>query len=203
MLKIGLTGGIGCGKTTVCRLFADLGVPVVDADLIARRLVESGEPALQAIVQTFGADMLKTDGSLDRPKLREAIFADPEQKRRLDAIMHPRVYARIAADVAALQADYCLIAVPLLLESKNPYVVDRILVVDCPQPVQIERVVTRDKLSAEQAQAIVASQMPRPERLARADDVIDNSAGPELLAEQVKSLHNSYIFLATARTPSA
>lgn len=203
MLKIGLTGGIGCGKTTVCRLFADLGVPVVDADLIARRLVEPGEPALQAIVQAFGADMLKTDGSLDRPKLREAIFADPEQKRRLDAIMHPRVYARIAADVAALQAHYCLIAVPLLLESKNPYVVDRILVVDCPQPVQIERVVTRDKLSAEQAQAIVASQMPRPERLARADDVIDNSAGPELLAEQVKSLHNSYIFLATARTPSA
>jgi len=178
-------------------------VPVVDADLIARRLVEPGEPALQAIVQTFGADMLKTDGSLDRPKLREAIFADPEQKRRLDAIMHPRVYASIAADVAALQADYCLIAVPLLLESKNPYVVDRILVVDCPQPLQIERVVTRDKLSAEQAQAIVASQMPRPERLARADDVIDNSAGPELLAEQVKSLHNSYIFLATARTPSA
>lgn len=203
MLKIGLTGGIGCGKTTVCRLFADLGVPVVDADLIARRLVEPGEPALQAIVQAFGADMLKTDGSLDRPKLREAIFADPEQRRRLDAIMHPRVYARIAADVAALQAAYCLIAVPLLLESKNPYVVDRILVVDCPQPVQIERVVTRDKLSAEQAQAIVASQMPRPERLARADDVIDNSAGPELLAEQVKSLHNSYIFLATARTPSA
>ncbi|WFP49563.1 dephospho-CoA kinase [Methylomonas sp. EFPC3] len=203
MLKIGLTGGIGCGKTTVCRLFADLGVPVVDADLIARRLVEPGEPALQAIVQTFGADMLKTDGSLDRPKLREAIFADPEQKRRLDAIMHPRVYARIAADVAALQADYCLIAVPLLLESKNPYVVDRILVVDCPQPLQIERVVTRDKLSAEQAQAIVASQMSRPERLARADDVIDNSAGPELLAEQVKSLHNSYIFLATARTPPA
>lgn len=203
MLKVGLTGGIGCGKTTVCRLFAELGVPVVDADLIARRLVEPGEPALKAIVQTFGADMLKTDGSLDRPKLREAIFADPEQRRRLDAIMHPRVYARIAADVAALHSDYCLIAVPLLLESKNPYVVDRILVVDCPQPVQIERVVTRDKLSAEQAQAIVASQMPRLERLARADDVIDNSAGPELLAEQVKSLHNSYIFLATARTPSA
>ncbi len=203
MLKIGLTGGIGCGKTTVCRLFAELGVPVVDADLIARLLVEPGEPALQAIVQAFGADILQADGSLDRPKLREAIFADPAQKRRLDAIMHPRVYARIAAEVAALQADYCLIAVPLLLESKNPYTVDRVLVIDCPPQVQLERVVTRDKLSAEQAQAIVASQMPRPQRLARADDVIDNSAGPELLAEQVKSLHNSYIFLATARTPSA
>ena len=202
MLKIGLTGGIGCGKTTVCRLFAELGVPVVDADLIARLLVEPGEPALQAIVQAFGADILQADGSLDRPKLREAIFADPAQKRRIDAIMHPRVYARIAAEVAALQADYCLIAVPLLLESKNPYTVDRVLVVDCPPQVQLERVVTRDKLSAEQAQAIVASQMPRPQRLARADDVIDNSAGPELLAEQVKSLHNSYIFLATARTPS-
>lgn len=203
MLKIGLTGGIGCGKTTVCRLFAELGVPVVDADLIARSLVEPGQPALQAIVQAFGAEILQADGSLDRAKLREAIFSDPEQRRRLDGIMHPLVYARIAADVAALQAAYCLIAVPLLLESKNPYAVDRILVVDCPQSAQIERVVTRDKLSAEQAQAIVASQMPRPQRLARADDVIDNSAGPEQLAEQVKSLHNSYIFLATARTPSA
>lgn len=203
MLKIGLTGGIGCGKTTVCRLFADLGVPVVDADLIARSLVEPGQPALQAIVQAFGPEILQADGNLDRAKLRQAIFSDPEQRRRLDGIMHPRVYARIAADVAALQAAYCLIAVPLLLESKNPYAVDRILVVDCPQPAQIERVVTRDKLSAEQAQAIVASQMPRPQRLARADDVIDNSAGPEQLAEQVKSLHNSYIFLATARTPSA
>ncbi|OAI15561.1 dephospho-CoA kinase [Methylomonas koyamae] len=203
MLKIGLTGGIGCGKTTVCRLFAELGVPVVDADLIARSLVEPGQPALQAIVQAFGTEILQADGSLDRAKLREAIFSDPEQRRRLDGIMHPRVYARIAADVAALQAAYCLIAVPLLLESKNPYAVDRILVVDCPQPAQIERVVARDKLSAEQAQAIVASQMPRPQRLARADDVIDNSAGPEQLAEQVKSLHNSYIFLATARTPSA
>ncbi|ATG88477.1 dephospho-CoA kinase [Methylomonas koyamae] len=203
MLKIGLTGGIGCGKTTVCRLFAELGVPVVDADLIARSLVEPGQPALQAIVQAFGTEILQADGSLDRAKLREAIFSDPEQRRRLDGIMHPLVYARIAADVAALQAAYCLIAVPLLLESKNPYAVDRILVVDCPQSAQIERVVTRDKLSAEQAQAIVASQMPRPQRLARADDVIDNSAGPEQLAEQVKSLHNSYIFLATARTPSA
>ncbi|BBL56545.1 dephospho-CoA kinase [Methylomonas koyamae] len=203
MLKIGLTGGIGCGKTTVCRLFAELGVPVVDADLIARSLVEPGQPALQAIVQAFGTEILQADGSLDRAKLRQAIFSDPEQRRRLDGIMHPQVYARIAADVAALQAVYCLIAVPLLLESKNPYAVDRILVVDCPQSTQIERVVTRDKLSAEQAQAIVASQMPRPQRLARADDVIDNSAGPEQLAEQVKSLHNSYIFLATARTPSA
>ncbi|OAI24372.1 dephospho-CoA kinase [Methylomonas koyamae] len=203
MLKIGLTGGIGCGKTTVCRLFAELGVPVVDADLIARSLVEPGQPALQAIVQAFGTEILQADGSLDRAKLRQAIFSDPEQRRRLDGIMHPLVYARIAADVAALQAAYCLIAVPLLLESKNPYAVDRILVVDCPQSAQIERVVTRDKLSAEQAQAIVASQMPRPQRLARADDVIDNSAGPEQLAEQVKSLHNSYIFLATARTPSA
>ncbi|ANE53857.1 dephospho-CoA kinase [Methylomonas sp. DH-1] len=203
MLKIGLTGGIGCGKTTVCRLFAELGVPVVDADLIARSLVEPGQPALQAIVQAFGTEILQADGSLDRAKLRQAIFSDPEQRRRLDGIMHPRVYARIAADVAALQAAYCLIAVPLLLESKNPYAVDRILVVDCPQSAQIERVVARDKLSAEQTQAIVASQMPRPQRLARADDVIDNSAGPEQLAEQVKSLHNSYIFLATARTPSA
>jgi len=203
MLKIGLTGGIGSGKTTVCRLFAELGVPIVDADLIARQLVEPGQPALLKIVETFGQDMLNADGSLHRAKLRDVVFADQDKKRRLDDIMHPLVYRQIAADVAAVQAAYCLIAVPLLFESKNPYAVDRVLLIDCPVETQIERVIGRDKLSRQQAQAIVDSQMSRPERLARADDVIDNGAGPEQLAEQVKSLHNSYILLATARTQTA
>lgn len=203
MLKIGLTGGIGCGKSTVCRCFAELGVPIVDADLIARQLVEPGCPALQRIVDYFGIDMLNADGSLNRAKLRETVFATPAQKQQLDAIMHPLVYQRIAADVKALQAPYCVIAVPLLLESKNPYAVDRVLVVDCAVAAQIERVTARDNLTEVQAQAIIASQMPREARLARADDIIDNSAGLERLAEQVKSLHNSYILLATAGTQTA
>ena len=203
MLKIGLTGGIGSGKSTVCRLFAELGVPIVDADLIARQLVEPGRPALLRIAETFGQQMLNDDGSLNRARLREAVFADADKKRRLDAIMHPLVYAQIAADVMALQAIYCVIAVPLLFESKNAYAVDRVLLVDCPVEVQIDRVIGRDKLTRGQVQAIIDSQMPRSERLARADDVIDNIAGPERLAEQVKRLHNSYILLATARTQSA
>ncbi|WKJ90961.1 dephospho-CoA kinase [Methylomonas montana] len=203
MLKIGLTGGIGSGKSTVCGLFAELGVPIVDADLIARQLVEPGRPALMRIAETFGPQMLDDDGSLNRARLREAVFADADKKRRLDAIMHPLVYGQIAADVMALQAAYCVIAVPLLFESKNAYAVDRVLLVDCPVEVQIERVIGRDKLTRGQVQAIIDSQMPRSERLARADDVIDNIAGPERLAEQVKRLHNSYILLATARTQSA
>lgn len=203
MLKIGLTGGMGSGKSTVCRLFAELGVPIIDADLIARQLVEPGKPALLRIAESFGRQMLDEDGSLNRAKLRDAVFADANKKRRLDELMHPLVYAQIAEDVTVLQAVYCLIAVPLLFESKNPCAVDRVLLIDCPVETQIDRVIGRDKLPRQQVQAIIDSQMPRSERLARADDVIDNTAGPEQLAEQVKSLHNSYILLATARTESA
>jgi dephospho-CoA kinase len=203
MLKIGLTGGIGSGKSTVCRLFAEIGVPIVDADLIARQLVEPGQPALSLIVTSFGSQMLNQDGSLNRVRLRDAVFADAAKKRELDGIMHPLVYAQIAAEVNALTADYCVIAVPLLLESKNPYAVDRVLLIDCPVDVQIARVIARDKLTRQQVQAIIDSQMSRPERLSKAHDVIENVAGPEQLAEQVKRLHNSYILLATVRTQSA
>lgn len=203
MLKIGLTGGIGSGKSTVCRLFAEFGVPIVDADLIARQLVALGQPALSLIVKSFGSQMLNQDGSLNRAKLRNAVFTDADKKRELDGIMHPLVYAQIAAEVNALTAEYCVIAVPLLLESKNPYAVDRVLLIDCPVDVQIARVIARDKLTRQQVQAIIDSQMPRPQRLSKADDVIENIAGPEQLAEQVKRLHNSYILLATVRTQSA
>ncbi|MBD9359088.1 dephospho-CoA kinase [Methylomonas fluvii] len=203
MLKIGLTGGIGSGKSTVCRLFAEFGVPIVDADLIARQLVETGQPALSLIAKSFGQQMLNQDGSLNRARLRDAVFTDADKKRELDGIMHPLVYAQIAAEVNTLTADYCIIAVPLLLESKNPYVVDRVLLIDCPVDVQIARVTARDKLTRQQVQAIIDSQMSRQDRLSKADDVIENIAGPEQLAEQVKRLHNSYILLATVRTQSA
>lgn len=203
MLKIGLTGGIGSGKSTICRMFAEFGVPIVDADLIARWLVEPGQPALAEIARTFGPDTLNQDGSLNRGRLRDAVFADPAKKAQLDDIMHPLVYARIVQEVNALQAEYCLIAVPLLLESKNPYEVDRVLVVDCPVEAQLARVIERDKLSKDRVQAIINTQIPREQRLVKADDVIDNNAGPEQLAEQVKRLHNSYLLLATVRTQSA
>ncbi|WP_415879767.1 dephospho-CoA kinase [Methylomonas sp. TEB] len=203
MLKIGLTGGIGSGKSTVCRLFAEFGVPIVDADLIARQLVEPGQPALSMIARSFGQQMLNQDGSLNRARLRDAVFTDADKKRELDGIMHPLVYGKIAEDVRELTADYCIIAVPLLLESKNPYVVDRVLLIDCPVDLQIARVTARDKLTRQQVQAIIDSQMSRPERLSKADDVIENIAGPEQLAEQIKRLHNSYTLLATVRTQSA
>jgi dephospho-CoA kinase len=203
MLKIGLTGGIGSGKSTVCRLFSEFGVPIVDADLIARQLVEPGQPALSTIAEAFGREILNQDGSLNRAKLRDVVFTEADKKRELDGIMHPLVYARIAADVNTLTADYCVIAVPLLLESKNPYAEDRVLLVDCPVEAQIARVIARDKLTRQQVQAIIDSQMSRQERLGKADDVIDNIAGTEQLAEQVKRLHNSYILLATVRTQSA
>lgn len=203
MLKIGLTGGIGSGKSTVCRLFRELGVAIVDADAIARQLVEPGLPALALLVDSFGDAILNADGSLNRAKLRELVFSDAGLKQRLENILHPLIYARIAAEIAQLQGNYCIVAIPLLLETRKTQTVDRVLVVDCSVENQLERVVSRDGLSLEQVSAIIASQIPRQQRLALADDIIDNSAAPAQLAEQVKRLHNSYNLLATVRTSSA
>lgn len=203
MLKIGLTGGIGCGKSTVCGLFEALEVAIIDADIIARRLVEPGMPALTFLTDSFGAGILSADGSLNRAKLRDLIFSDTDKKRQLESIMHPLVYAQISAEVAQLKNNYCIVAIPLLLETEKTEIVDRILVVDCSLETQLDRVVSRDRLSREQALAIIASQIPRQQRLALANDVIDNSSTTSQLAEQVKRLHNSYNLLATARTSSA
>ncbi|MGR8929123.1 MAG: dephospho-CoA kinase [Gammaproteobacteria bacterium] len=200
ILRVGLTGGIGSGKSTVCRLFADLGIPIVDADIIARQLVEPGQPALANLVATFGNAILKQDGSLDRAELRRRIFNDTAMKQRLDELMHPLVYTKIESVVTCLHSPYCIIAVPLLVETDKTHTVDRILVVDCPVERQIERVLKRDKVSREQVEAIIAAQADRLQRLSIADDVIDNSNDPAHLAEQVKNLHNLYILSATART---
>lgn len=203
MLKIGLTGGIGSGKSTACALFAALGAPIIDADVIARQLVEPGQPALAELVTEFGANIVNDDGRLNRAALRDRVFAEPAQKQRLDAIMHPRIYAQIAAEVTCLDSRYCIIAIPLLVESARHYAVDRVLVIDCAETEQLQRVLARDQVSESQARAIIASQASRQQRLAQADDVIDNSAPSAQLAEQVKSLHNSYLLLANVRTPSA
>ena len=203
MLKIGLTGGIGSGKSTVCRLFQEHGVAVVDADLIARQLVEPGQPALSRLVEHFGVQILNADGWLNRAKLRDLVFSDAYQKQQLENILHPLVYERIASQVKQLQGNYCIVAVPLLLETGKAEIVDRVLVVDCSVENQLERVIHRDNLSSEQVLSIIASQIPRQQRLTLADDVIDNTTTPAQLAEQVKRLHNSYNLLATARISPA
>lgn len=203
MLKIGLTGGIGSGKSSVCSLFAEYGVPIVDADVIARQLVEPGQPALETIAETLGRSLLNADGSLNRAQLRTRIFGDRQLKQQLEAILHPLIYARIAAVLAELDAIYAIVAIPLLVETGKTKIVDRVLLVDCPRDIQIQRVVTRDRVSESQAAAIIAAQADRQQRLNYADDVIDNSGAPSLLAEQVKSLHNSYLLLAKDRTSPA
>lgn len=203
MLRIALTGGIACGKSTVCRLFADFGVPIVDADLIARQLAEPHQQGWQAIVEYFGPEILISDGKLNRRLLRERIFADPAQRQKLDAIMHPLIYSAIDARLLQLQANYCLVAIPLLAETQKASHFDRVLLVDCPEALQLQRLQLRDNLDATDAATIIASQAGRLQRLAIADEVIDNSNGEPLLAEQVKSLHNFYLNLAISRKSPA
>ncbi len=199
MLKVGLTGGIGCGKSTVAKIFADLNIPVLDADQIAHRLVEKGQPALARIQQEFGASILSPDGSLNRPHLREIVFSDLTQKQKLESILHPLIYKTIQAALEQLAAPYCIVSIPLLFETDMTRLVDRILVIDCPVETQIERVKIRDNLTIERIQSIVDNQVSRAYRIAKADDLIDNSTADYRLAEQVKKLHNLYLSLSACR----
>jgi dephospho-CoA kinase len=196
MLKVGLTGGIGCGKTTVSNLFAGLGVPVLDADQIARELTEKGQPALEQIREAFGEQILNQDGSLNRVQLKRTIFADTQQKQKLEAILHPLIFAALTARINQLNAPYCILSIPLLFETKLEPIVDRVLVVDCPVEQQIDRVSKRDKLDIKVIQAIIHSQISRDYRLKHADDLLDNSQADNTLAEQVKKLHNLYLSLS-------
>lgn len=197
MLIIGLTGGIGCGKSTVARQFEALGIPVIDTDLIARELVEPGQPALREIAQRFGADMIDNLGHLDRARLRQRVFADPAERRALEAILHPRIRAESLHRVAELRAPYCLLCVPLLIESGWTDLVDRVLVIDCPRELQIERAMARDALPREQIEAITASQTKRETRLQAADDIIHNDRDLGHLQQQVAALHRRYLSLST------
>lgn len=203
MLKVGLTGGIGSGKSTVSNFFAQLGVPIVDADVIARQLVEPGQAALRQLCSAFGGEILNQDGSLNRPRLRQLAFSNATKKQRLDAIMHPLIFDEIQTQVSNVDSVYCILAIPLLLESAKKYAVDRVLVVDCSERTQLQRVLERDKVGEEQALAIIGTQADRHDRLTAADDIIYNDDSVAHLAEQVKNLHNSYLLLATARTTSA
>ncbi|MDT8397189.1 MAG: dephospho-CoA kinase [Pseudomonadales bacterium] len=189
---VGLTGGIGSGKSAVSALFAALGVTVIDADQVARALVTPGSPALRSIVGHFGMPILRQDGELDRARLRQLIFADPDARAWLEHLLHPLIRERIEALIAAATSDYVLLVVPLLLESGAYDFVNRVLVVDVPEALQVARVAARDRIDPAAAKKIMATQMPRQERLARADDVIDNSGLESDLNAEVKRLHEFY-----------
>jgi dephospho-CoA kinase len=191
---IGLTGGIGSGKTAVSDAFARRGVPVIDTDLIARELVRPGQPALAEIVRHFGADCLTAAGGLNRDVLRRRVFTDSDARHALEAILHPRIRDTVLARIAALDAPYCLVVVPLLAEHPEfQSLTDRILVVDVPESQQIDRVMRRDGVDEAQARAILATQVGRADRLAIADDVIDNSADLDELDTRVAQLHARYL----------
>jgi dephospho-CoA kinase len=200
-LRIGLTGGIASGKSTVAALFAERGVPVLDTDLIARDVVAPGTAGLAEVVAAFGQDVLAADGSLDRRALRERVFAHPEERRRLEAILHPRIRDELERRSAAAGGPYQLLVIPLLVEGGGQTRVDRVLVVDCPEEIQLRRLVARDGGTEDGARAILAAQASRAERLAAADDVLANDGSPQALAAAVDRLDALYRQLA--RTPGA
>lgn len=192
-LVVGLTGGIGSGKTTVANGFHALGVPVIDADKLARELVEPGQPALDEIISTFGTEATTTDGRLDRNYMRQRIFANPGQKSQLEAILHPKIRQRIRALLADIRTPYCIVVIPLLLETGQTDLVDRILVVDSPEKEQLTRVAARDSLSDNAIMAIINSQTDRNTRLAAADDIIVNDRGMSELTGHIQKLHRHYM----------
>ena len=196
MLIIGLTGGIASGKTTVADLFAARGVPLVDADVSARVVVAPGSSGLAAVVEAFGSEILTTTGELDRRALRARVFGQPEERRRLESILHPLIRQHLQDSLQALSGPYALLVAPLLLEGDLSKAVQRVLVVDVPEEVQIARVMSRDGSSREEAEAILRAQMSRQERLARADDVIVNDGDLDALEPQVERLHRQYLRLA-------
>lgn len=173
--RVGLTGGIASGKSAVADMFAELGVPVIDTDLIAREVVSPGSQALQEIAAAFGAEVLLPDGSLDRRRLRKIVFSEPACRKQLESITHPRIRVAMEAQCAQAGGPYQVVAVPLLIESGLQQRVDRVLVVDCPEELQLERLMMRDGASETHAKQVLAAQVSRAERLARADDVVDNS----------------------------
>lgn len=199
MLVVGLTGGIGSGKTTVSDRFAQHGAPVIDTDQLARELVEPGQPALAEIVADFGSDCLDDDGRLLRGRLREQVFADPAGRRRLEAILHPRIRALALERIAGLTTPYCLVVIPLLVETGMTDLVDRVLVVDTPEDEQIRRIMARDGIDETQAHQILAAQARRDQRLAVADEIVDNAGDLAKLDRQVAVLHRHYLTLAAAQ----
>lgn len=198
-LRIGLTGGIASGKSTVADMFTDLGVPVIDTDVIAREVVRPGKPALEEIREAFGDAVIAADGTLDRPAMRAIVFGDDAARRRLEAILHPRIGEATREQADAAGGEYQVIVVPLLVGSSLRTFVDRVLVVDCDEEIQVSRLLARDAESEAQARRILAAQSSRDERLAVADDVIANDGDLDETRQQVLALHRRYLREAAAR----
>ena len=195
-LRVGLTGGIASGKSTVADMFAELGVPVIDTDVIAREVVEPGQPALEEIRESFGKEVIADDGNLDRAAMRRRVFADDNARRRLEAILHPRIRESTMQQADLAGGAYQLIVVPLLAESPMRQAMDRILVVDCDVDVQVARLLERDAETEDQARRIIGAQASREQRLAIADEVIRNDGPISETRLQVEQLHSHYLQLS-------
>ncbi|MCU6664792.1 dephospho-CoA kinase [Silvania hatchlandensis] len=193
---VALTGGIGSGKSTVADTFSRLGVNVIDADIIARQVVEPGTPALRAIAEHFGGELIGPEGTLNRRKLRERIFAHPEEKAWLNALLHPLIQQETQRQMREATSPYVLWVVPLLVENQLHKKADRVLVVDVSVDTQIQRTMARDNVAREHAEQILAAQATREARLAVADDVIDNNGAPDAIASDVARLHQQYLAYA-------
>src|SRR5688572_12633932 len=198
-LVVGLTGGIASGKSLVGAMFVKLGAALIDTDVVAREVVALGEPGLAAVGAEFGPKVLLPSGELNRPALRSLVFADDAKRRALEAILHPLIRSRTREKLAELEAPYALVAVPLLVETSFGEIVDRILVVDCPESLQLERLVRRDAIPKAEALAMVRAQVDRATRLKAAHDIIDNSGTTEATRRQVELAHRRYLDLAALR----
>ena len=190
---VGLTGGIGSGKSTAAAFFAELNIPVIKADKIIRTLTAPHTPAYQAIRHKFGNEVLHNSGELNRAKLRQIIFTDSAAKDWLENLLHPKLYQIIASQIEQIKSPYCILEIPLLIEKKPPINIDRILVIDCPLDQQIQRTTTRDNIAVEDIQKIINSQLDRQTRLAKCHDVIVNDGSLENLKQKIIKLHHQYL----------
>lgn len=202
-LVVGLTGGIASGKSIVANMFAKLGAGLVDTDIVAREVVAPGEPGLAAVTNAFGEALLLRSGELDRAALRRVVFADEAKRKQLEALLHPLIRARTRQRLAALTTPYALVAVPLLVETSFGELVDRVLVIDCPEALQLERLMRRDALPRTEALAMVRAQTDRATRLRAAHDIIDNGGTTEATQRQVEQLHRRYLDLVALRARDA
>lgn len=195
---LGITGGIGSGKSVVCQLFVKLGIEAIDADQVARWIVAKGKPALEKIINHFGKEVLSADGSLNRAALRRIIFNSAKQRFWLEQLLHPLIRNEICNFLANAASPYAILVSPLLLETNQHQLTNRILVIDVPEPVQIARSMQRDNVTEQQIKAIMQAQLSRKERLAKADDIIVNDQSIEYLQQQVTSLHQHYLQLCNS-----
>lgn len=195
MIHIGLTGGIASGKSTIAKLFTERGVPVIDADEASRLAVAPGSPGLNALVAQLGCEILTANGTLDRKRLRQQIFNHPQQRLQVEQILHPIIAEMMLQQAAATEAPYLIFMIPLLTQKEGRYPIDRILVVDLPEPLQIERVMQRDRISREEAETTLAAQLSREARLQIADDTILN-IDANTVGKQVEQLHQQYLQIA-------